>query len=73
MKIFIDFDIKDFDLEKANFALKACKDICTECDEVLDKCLLGSNDCPVKNAIEALGGMIRIGKGIRRYEEIGNL
>lgn len=73
MRLIIDFDIKDFDEGKAEEALSSCKNLCKSCDFSLEKCLMNSNDCPVKNAIEALAGMIRTGKGIRRYKEIGNL
>lgn len=73
MRLFIDYDIKSFDDDKAANALELCEDLCAGCDKVLEKCLLDSDDCPVKNAIEALRGMIRTGKGIRRYKEIGDL
>lgn len=73
MRLLIDFEIKDFDGEKAKAALAACEVICNSCDEDQAKCLLDTSDCPVKNAIEALSGLIRTGSGIRRYKEIGDI
>jgi hypothetical protein len=73
MRLFMDYEIKTFEDEKAAKALERCEALCDNCERELEKCLLGSNDCPVKDAIEALRGMIRAGKGIRRYKEIGEL
>lgn len=73
MRIFIDFDVKEFDDQKAADALSSCENLCSGCENSLEKCLLNTVDCPVKNAIEALRGMIRTGKGIKRYKELGSL
>jgi|GEM_PF-3226854 len=73
MRILVDFEIKQFDDSKAAAAMDACQAICETCDDDLAFCLLNTTDCPVKNAIEALGGLIRTGQGIRRYKEIGDL
>jgi hypothetical protein len=71
MRLFIDHEIKTFDDEKAAKALAACEKLCEQCEFSLEQCILGTNDCPNRNAIESLRAMIRIGSGIRRYKEIG--
>jgi hypothetical protein len=73
MRLLIDFDVKDFDDDKVQMALDECRNLCAGCDTNTEKCLVSQNDCVVKNAIEALSGMIRIGKGIRRYQEVGKV
>jgi len=73
MRLLIDFDIKRFDDEKIKTALEKCKKLCTGCDRMLEQCLNSQNECLIKNAIEALDGMIRIGQGNRRYQDVGKV
>lgn len=73
MRILIDFDVKEFDDQKAADALSSCENLCNGCENSMEKCFLSPIDCPIKNAIEALSGMIRTGKGIKRYKELRSL
>ena len=62
MRVILNYEIKDFDELKAKKALSACEKLCEDCDLFsLEDCLLSSTDCPVKNAVEALRSLIRIG------------
>lgn len=73
MKIWMDYDVKEFDDDKVDAALAACKRLCEGCEIGWEQCLLSPNDCAVKDAVEPLSGMIRAGKGIKRYKEIKGL
>lgn len=73
MRLLIDFDIKCFDDESVQIALEKCMKLCEGCNRSLEQCLISQNECLIKNAIEALSGMIRLGKGNRRYEEVGRI
>lgn len=73
MKIWIEYSVKDFDREKLADAIAACSAVCGDCDIGLETCLLSSNECAMKAAIESLEGMERVGRGIKRYREIKGL
>lgn len=73
MKVLIGNEVKIFDDEKVQEALGLCKCLCNGCNKSIKECLLDTTDCPVKDSIESLQSLIRIGKGIRRYRELGNL
>lgn len=70
MKIWVEYSVKDFDRDKLLAAIDACKQTCEGCEIGLEACMRGANECSMKDAIEALEGMERVGRGVRRYKEI---
>ncbi|WP_343248628.1 hypothetical protein [Diplocloster hominis] len=70
MKLVIDGDIKEFDNALVEDASEKCKALCEGCDIQLEECLLGPRDCPVKNAVEAVNSIQRMGRGIKRYTDL---
>ena len=73
MKLVIDGNIKEFDNAQVEAAGEKCRALCEGCDIGLEECLLGTRDCPVKNAVESINAMIRMGRGIKRYRELKGL
>lgn len=70
MKIWVEYSVKEFDRAKLLTAIEACRAVCADCELGLDRCMLMSNECSMKDAIESLEGMERIGRGVKRYKEI---
>lgn len=73
MKLWIEYSIKEFDDQKLDDAIAACRDCCVGCEIGLDTCMYSSNDCAMKAAIESLEGMRRVAHNIKRYPEIKGL